>query len=613
MSEAFHNDLAESLKLKTQKESVGSKESRVLIIYTGGTIGMKQSDHGYVPVPNVFHNALRSNPRFHDPEEHSRRLQTLNYTDDNYITPESYYKKRIIFKLIELPKLIDSSCIQMSNWIEIAETVERFYYDYDGFVVLHGTDTMAYTASVLSFIMENLQKPIIVTGAQIPYFEVRTDASKNLLEALTIAGHFSIPEVCLFFNDKLFRGNRCTKIDNSNFESFSSPNYSHLVKAGITYKVKWDQIRHPRVEGRFRLQTSLEENISILHFFPIITLDTIRSATQPPTRAVIILSYGSGNIPSNRPEFLEEIKNAADRGVILVNITQCHIGGTSAHYECGRILKNAGVVLGCDMTLECALTKISYLLGKYPNQPAIIKKLLRENLRGELTPDDDVHSFSFGMQRIMESIGNSLGVYSLAERKEIIKKCLTMLTHDAAYEGHIQDLKKMAEDNVSMEMKDQEGRTLLHIACRTGSLPLVEFLLQQRVMINPVDIQGNTPLMLAIQRDFIKIAEKLIENGADIRSKPEVIANLLSEAAYNGNQMKIRLMNMAGVNLNLFDFQGRTVAHAAVINCQVGVIRYLKGVKEFNWSCRDVMGLTPKLLAEKMGFEEIVGLLKDEI
>lgn len=610
MSTEYFNEVTHRLKLNLSQFKVGSKEARVLIVYSGGTIGMIQSNEGYVPALDKFTAALKKNYSFHDKVEHAQRLLKGNYSNDNFITPESFFGKRIIYKLIEMNPLLDSSNMQMHNVLEIAKLVEQHYYDYDGFLILHGTDTMAYTASALSFIFENLQKPVILTGAQIPYFEVRNDAAENLLEALTIAGHFNIPEVCLHFNNKLYRGNRTTKVDNSSFESFESPNCSYLIKCGIGYKVKWDIIRHSYHSGRFSIQKELSSNISVLHFFPIISLEVVKSAVQEPTKAVIILSYGAGNVPSNRADIIEVLKSAVDRGVVILNITQCKKGGTSANYQSGKILADIGVIFGSDMTLESAVTKLSYLLGKYPNDLASIKQLLTENIRGELTTEQEKISFSYTTNDLLSSIGNSLGLYTQNEKLQAFNKYLTLLTHSAAYDGLIDDLKRMHNENISMELKDHEGRTLLHVACRIGSIELVQFLLEDaKVNVNEVDISGHTPLYLAIMRDFIAICELLVAKGGEIRSKPNVIAQALCEAVIVADLVKIKLFIQAGVNLQVCDFQGRNLAHAAVVCGQVDAIRFLKENCKFDWDCKDTFGDTPRNMAEKLGNREILDII----
>ena len=612
MSREFTNEVASSLNKIGRKEGMERTDSMILIIYAGGTIGMVQSEQGYVPATNMFSDALRQNRTFHDQDEHERRLQGQNYSEDFFITPESFYKKRIIFKLIELTPLIDSSNMRKDNWIEIAEVIESNYYSYDGFLVLHGTDTMAYTASMLSFMLENLQKPVILTGSQIPYFEVRNDAAKNLLESLTIAGHFHIPEVCLYFNNKLFRGNRSTKVDNNGFESFATPNYGYLVKSGIGFKVKWTHIRKPRIEGRFSVHKVLEESISILLIFPIITLQTIQSATQAPTKAVIIMSYGAGNIPSLQKEFLQELKAASDRGVVIVNITQCVVGSTSAEYECGKILLSVGVVAGGDMTLECTVTKLSYLLGKYPDQPQLVKKLMGTNLRGEITLPEQNVPFSFTMQNALESICRPLGLSSQADKVQVLEACFTMIAHNSVYDGLVDELRKLAEEGISMELRDREGRTLLHIACTSGDMKIIDFLLSQNVPINPVDFTGNTPLLLAIQKDFIRIAEKLIEKGGLVKGSTDNLAHTLCNAAIMGNTYKVRLLIDARVNLNIRDYQGRTVAHAATLANKIDIIELLQTRTEFNFETKDSLGFTPLMIADKLGLTQICEMLRTE-
>ena len=534
MEEVFNNQVTERIKREGLKQKLNNHDSKILVIYTGGTIGMVQSSKGYIPATNKFAEALKKNPQFHDEKEHSIRLESFGYSEENFITPESFYRKRIIYQLIELTPLIDSSNMRMSNWIEIASIIELYYYDYDGFLILHGTDTMAYTASILSFILENLQKPVILTGSQIPYFEVRNDAGNNFLGALTVAGHFHIP---------------------------------------------------------------------------IITLQTIASVLGEATKAVVILSYGSGNIPSNRPEFIQELKKATDKGIIILNITQCEKGGASDDYECGRVLKDAGVVLGCDMTLECAVTKLSYLLGKYPNSPDTVKTMLRTSIRGELTNEDQNLNFSYNIQKVLDTIGNSLGIYENIEKVQIYENCLTMMTHNAAYENHLEDLIKMSQERVNLNLKNHDGRTLLHIACETGNKEIVDFLLTQNVIINHVDNFGYTPLLIAIEKDHIAISEKIIERGGEIKSNHKLVTFVVCEAAFNGNLNKLKLLVKAGVNLATRDFQGRTAAHAAVLNKKDEVIEFIKKNFESVCNIQDMLGDTPGTLANKLGYSEIYQIL----
>lgn len=252
MSRIFINDAVEAQRLsETTDAMIGQCMSRVLLLYTGGTIGMHNSLEGYVPVRNYFEQSLRENPRFHDHNAFGTGIfkednptnticldtnPTLKMQLPALITPASLYGKRIRYSVLEYDPLLDSSNMTMQDWVKIATDIELNYTLYDSFIVLHGTDTMAYTASALSFMLENLGKTVIITGSQVPLSELRNDAVDNLLNALTIAGHFVIPEVGLFFDKKLFRGNRSSKVNALEFNAFDSPNLSPLVHVGIYSK-----------------------------------------------------------------------------------------------------------------------------------------------------------------------------------------------------------------------------------------------------------------------------------------------------------------------------------------------------------------------------------------
>ncbi|KAF9915503.1 hypothetical protein BX616_006022 [Lobosporangium transversale] len=461
---AFENAAVDYQLSQFIDEMLPCEVSRVLIIYTGGTIGMSNSKiHGYVPVPNFLAETLSKQSRFHDlqslntvfgrlsrtnssvnldslmepslnkhldpamnglshhtipPEKatingtssgarlppntpvNKIRLPCFSHLPNNQgripslITPPSLYGKRIRYSILEYDPLLDSCNMTMTDWVRIATDIEANYELYDAFIVLHGTDTMAYTASALSFMLEDLGKTVIITGSQVPITEIRNDAIDNLLGALTIAGHFVIPEVCLYFSNKLFRGNRSSKMDAVDFKAFDSPNLPPLVKVGINIDVDWSEVIRPTSLSRFRAHKSMNPHVASLRLFPGITETTIRTFLTPPIQGVVLETYGAGNAPSTRSDLIAALKEACDRGVVIVNCTQCKRGLVTDAYQTGKVLYNAGVIPGNDMTPECALTKLSYLLGHDLPIPTI-REMMTKNLRGELTVIQPRTRFSY--------------------------------------------------------------------------------------------------------------------------------------------------------------------------------------------------------------------------
>lgn len=239
-------------KLNDQQLTSNNDIKRVLILYTGGTIGMEKSEHGLRPQSNFLLNYMFNHSNFCDKEythKYSNFGKEFNINKDFLITPETIIGRRIYYKIYEFGSIIDSSNMNLAYWKKIGRSIEKFYYKYDSFIILHGTDTMNYTASILSFMLENLNKLVILTGSQIPLVEMRNDAQKNLIDALTIAGTYDIPEVCLLFDSKLFRGNRTIKNDNINLDAFESPNLQPLVKIGINIKINNDLILPKNIEN----------------------------------------------------------------------------------------------------------------------------------------------------------------------------------------------------------------------------------------------------------------------------------------------------------------------------------------------------------------------------
>ncbi|MDP4535241.1 asparaginase [Alkalimonas collagenimarina] len=335
-------------------------QKRIYVAYTGGTIGMRQSNQGFIPASGFLTKTVQSMPEFYRAE-----------------MPE--------FTIHEYPELIDSSDMTPAHWLQIAQDIQANYQDYDGFVVLHGTDTMAYTASALSFLLENLSKPVIVTGSQIPLAQLRSDGQVNLLNALYLAAEYPIHEVSLFFNNQLFRGNRSTKADADGFNAFASPNFPPLLEAGIQIRLQAGALSETtRDRSQLDVAQVVPQPISVITLYPGISADVISNMVEAPVKALIIKSYGVGNAPQ-QPALLAALKAATDRGVIIVNCTQCFRGRVNMDgYATGNALKACGVISGYDMTLEATLTKLHYLLSQSLSDEVVRQKMQRD-LRGELS------------------------------------------------------------------------------------------------------------------------------------------------------------------------------------------------------------------------------------
>lgn len=338
--------------------------SNILLIYTGGTIGMvKDFETGTLKAFN-FDELLQNIPELKLLEHH---IDTVSFS-----------------------KPIDSSNMKPYFWLQMAEIIEENYEKYDGFVVLHGSDTMSYSASALSFMFENLSKPIILTGSQLPIGDLRTDAKENLITSIQIAGLQKhgrpvITEVGLYFEYKLYRGNRTTKINAEHFQAFSSLNYPSLVESGVHLAVKDSALWKPNRRRKMKLHKGLDDRIALVKIFPGINRSLLEHIfSKEDLKGVILETYGSGNAPTEE-WFISLIKNTVSRGVVVVNVTQC-IGGSVAmgQYETSTQLKKAGVISGKDITTEAAVAKIMYLLAK-DLSPKVFKTIFETSLRGEIS------------------------------------------------------------------------------------------------------------------------------------------------------------------------------------------------------------------------------------
>ncbi|KIJ26442.1 hypothetical protein M422DRAFT_192238 [Sphaerobolus stellatus SS14] len=641
-------------------------ESRVLVIFCGGTIGMLKSEkHGYVPEPFYLTETLRAQTRFHDPLEdslfsHSRtvqgyrewsrsgrssplhvptpnnpdlnqiggsHLQTLlvrssrpimlpklpnfrvgvsckKVSDDLYesqlpslVTPRGN-GPRIRYAVLEWDPLLDSSNLGPSDWVRIATEIE-LNYNFDAFVILHGTDTMAYTSSALSFLLEDLGKTVILTGAQIPLSEWRNDAVDNLLGALCIAGQYIIPECCVFFNHTLYRGNRISKSSILDLDAFSSPNFPPLMNVGIDVVVNWNEVLRQPKPRKFRAHKPT------LRLFPGITATAVRAFLSPPIEGIILETFGSGNAP-NRPELLQVLQEACDRGVVAVAISQCAKGTVSDSYQTGRALIETGVVPGGDMTPECALTKLAYLLSKPELTPEKVRQLMQAPLRGELTVPHPLVEDHVSVDGNVESVNGLLSLiirvsssqstalktiptgtkngntsstapwtWTNSEALGAESALLPLLIHLAAARNDIEAISwcikstSYSYGDVTAQSVEStpavraagivncldaaSGRSPLHVAALLGNSEAAFLLLDAGALVHVRDMLDHTALYYAARQKHEDIVERIVETGGLLAGSDTTggfVSMAVSKAQKQGDQSALRIWLKAGAKLD---------------------------------------------------------------
>ncbi|KAL9620267.1 MAG: hypothetical protein Q9160_005166 [Pyrenula sp. 1 TL-2023] len=491
----------------TMKSSI-DVERRVIVISTGGTICMVKSPDGLVPNRNFLANAMAPRTELNDGMKHDPiEVRVNDYGAPTRLpslrTPLSIYGKQIRYTVLEFEELLDSSSIDAKGWTEIAEAIYRNYELFDAFVVLHGTDSLAYTCSALSFMCQNLGKPVIFTGSQVPMSERKNDALENLIDAIDIAGHFVIPEVCLLFDSHLYRGNRCSKVSANAFNAFGSPNLPPLAKiTAMDTEVAWDLVCRSKSLEKFSIQTNVDTNhVACLRIFPGIKPAMVDAVLRTEgLRGLVLETFGAGNAPSGPDHTLTKVfQKWTSRGIVIVNITQCLTGSVSPVYATGVALGRAGVVPGGDMTCECALAKLSYLLSLPKSTPEQVRERFSIALRGEITEGHRT-------------------VFRHPSPKLSFKKTNLTAVHYAIADGNIAKVKDILrnENGWLLNQPDYSGNTPLHLAATGPSLEILRFFLTEGASVHMRNYGGRTPLFLSANAGLGPHVDLLRRSGAHL-------------------------------------------------------------------------------------------------
>ncbi|KAK2784189.1 hypothetical protein FQN52_009131 [Onygenales sp. PD_12] len=509
-------------------------ESRVLIIMTGGTICMRRSDSGFIPARGFQKAALEPVPTFNDRSNPEPVDVIVNNSGErrshaSLRTPPSAYGTSVRYAVFEFEELLDSSSIDAKGWAEIAHTIYWNYTHFDAFVVLHGTDSLAYTCSALSFMLRNLGKPVILTGSQAPMLELQNDATDNLLGSLVIAGHFMIPEVCLYFNSKLLRGNRATKVSASAFAAFDSPNAPPLaITTAMRTNVSWDLVYKPTNIEHFRIQANLDTtHVACLRIFPGIKPEMVDAVLRlDGLKGLVLETFGAGNAPGGQDNAMTNVLAAAiQRGIVIVNVTQCLSGSVSPVYAPGMTLYRAGVVAGQDMTTEAALTKLSYLLALPNATPESVARDMSISLRGELTehsqpvfrhPDGVLP----GRVKSLTALGYAIAHGNLEKVKDILRGEQDWILNDADYSGN----------------------TPLHLAATSPNISILRHFLLHGGSVHLRNRAGKTALFLAANAGLSEHVALLRQSGAHLH------ADELAVAEFNAKRRPV-IWTAAGVNV----------------------------------------------------------------
>ncbi|XP_021568765.1 60 kDa lysophospholipase [Carlito syrichta] len=519
---------------------------------------------------------LRTLPMFHD-EEHAR---DCGLPEDVLVLPPASPGQRVIYRVLECQPLFDSSDMTITEWVQIAQTIERHYEQYHGFVVIHGTDTMAFAASVLSFVLENLQKTVILTGAQVSIHALWSDGRENLLGALLMAGQYVIPEVCLFFQNQLFRGNRTTKVDARRFAAFCSPNLPPLATVGADITINRQLVRKVGGQEGLVVHSDMERDVGLLRLYPGIPAALVRAFLQPPLKGVVLETFGSGNGPT-KPDLLQEFRAAAERGLVIINCTHCLQGSVTLDYAAGMAMAEAGIISGFDMTSEAALAKLAYVLGRPGLSLDARKELLAKDLRGEMTPPVVAeHRPSLQDSMLGRGVTGLLSLSGSQEADAMRDALMPSLACAAAHIGDLEALRLLIELGSDLNLDNFNGQTPLHAAARGGHAGAVTMLLQRGVDVNTRDQDGLSPLLLAVKGRHRGIIGLLRAAGACLSPQElEDTGTELCRLASRADSEGLQAWWQAGADLGQPGYDGHSALHVAEAAGNLDVVALLQSLE----------------------------------
>ncbi|KAJ9455933.1 L-asparaginase [Diplonema papillatum] len=567
-------------------------DARVLVLYASGAVGLKKDGQGYyVPAKSSLRSALKTLPMLHDPDAPQSNAEL--------ITPASYYGKRVKYDVREYDPLMDSSSMDMHDWIKLAQDIVDNYEHYDGFVIVHGIDTMTYSASALSFLLEHIGKTVIFTGGLIPLCEPRSDAVLNLVDAITLAGHFVIPEICIYCCGKLMRGSRCVRRATTDFNVFSTPNAPLLGRVGVSIEMEWRNVRQPTSVAPLTLHEGMCSDVAVLHLFPGITIAAVKALLQPPIKGIVLRSFGAGTAPSVRHDVLHAIKAATASGIVIVNTTQSCEGSVDSS-EAARLLARVGVVSGGDMTLEGALTKLAFLLAQHKDDPNKVRKRMTQDIHGEISVSV-ANKFSAESDELLLKLSQLMDVSSEGEGEELRDYLNSMVMCNAAQNGDLASMKMLVESGAGwqVDVQDYDSRTPLHIAAVNGHSEVAEYLITKGARVHHKDRHGYTPLIQAIISDNPETAAVVAKAGGSLGLPPGKIAELMNQAVLAKNTAQVQLFIKHGADPQATDYSKTRPLVLAVQEGAVEIVKLLLASGDCDLNARDWWGYTPLEVARE--------------